>query len=39
MKVFNLCLINKMGLENWAKSKAAKVRDTYFTQPWTLAEK
>lgn len=36
MKVFNLCLIHKMGLENWAKSKASMVRDTYFTKPWTL---
>lgn len=37
MKVFNLCLINKMGLEKWAESKAADVRQTYFTKPWTLA--
>ena len=39
MKVFNLCLINKMGLENWAASKASEVRETYFTKPWTLSEK
>ncbi|CCK81324.1 DUF3795 domain-containing protein [Desulfobacula toluolica] len=39
MKVFNLCLINKMGLENWAKSKASEVRETYFTKPWTLSDK
>ncbi len=36
IKVFNLCLINKMGVEKWAKSKAAEVRSTYFTQPWSL---
>jgi hypothetical protein len=35
-KVFNLCLINKMGLEDWAKSKASEVRKVYFTKPWTL---
>jgi hypothetical protein len=35
-KVFNLCLINKMGLEKWAESKAQKVRETYFTMPWSL---
>ncbi|VFQ44795.1 DUF3795 domain-containing protein [Desulfoluna butyratoxydans] len=39
MKVFNLCLINRMGLENWAKSKALNVRETYFTKPWTLSER
>lgn len=37
IKVFNLCLINKMGLEKWAKSKASEVREVYFTKPWTLA--
>jgi hypothetical protein len=37
IKVFNLCLIKKMGLEEWAKTKASEVRKTYFTQPWTLA--
>lgn len=36
-KVFNLCLIKKMGLGKWAQSKAADVRRTYFTKPWTLA--
>jgi len=29
-KVFNLCLIKKMGLESWAKTKAKGVRHTYF---------
>ena len=37
IKVFNLCLINKMGLEKWAESKASEVRKVYFTKPWTLA--
>jgi len=30
-KLFNLCLIKKMGLEPWAKNKAANVRETYFS--------
>lgn len=38
IKVFNLCLINKMGLEKWAESKASEVREIYFNKPWTLAE-
>lgn len=29
-KVFNLCLIKKIGLEAWAKEKAGKVKETYF---------
>ena len=37
-KVFNLCLINRMGLEKWAKAKAAEVRKDYFSKPWSLAE-
>jgi hypothetical protein len=37
IKVFNLCLIKKMGLEKWAKTKASEVRRIYFTKPWTLA--
>ncbi len=37
IKVFNLCLINRMGVEKWAESKASEVRKTYFTKPWTLA--
>ena len=32
----NLCLINKMGLEKWAESKALEVRKDYFNKPWTL---
>jgi hypothetical protein len=30
IKVFNLCLIKKMGLEKWAKESSKQVRDTYF---------
>ncbi len=37
IKVFNLCLINRLGLEEWARTRAAEVRRTYFTHPWTLA--
>ena len=29
-KVFNLCLIKRMGLENWAKEKAGNVKETYY---------
>lgn len=36
IKVFNLCLIHKMGLENWAAAKSSEVRRTYFNKPWTL---
>ncbi len=35
-KVFNLCLINKMGLEKWAKEKSLLVRNDYFNKPWSL---
>lgn len=30
-KIFNLCLIRKMGLESWARTKAKSVGDTYFS--------
>ncbi len=30
LKVFNLCLIKKMGLENWATNKAKEVFDKYY---------
>jgi len=36
IKVFNLCLIKKMGLEKWAIKNAAEVRRKYFTDPWAL---
>ncbi len=29
-KVFNLCLIKRMGLEAWAETKAKSVKDTYY---------
>ena len=35
-KVFNLCLIKKMGLESWAKDKAHSVKKEYFTGKWKL---
>lgn len=35
-KVFNLCLIKKMGLESWARDKARSVRHKYFSDKWTL---
>ena len=31
-KLFNLCLIKKMGLETWAKEQAARVKETYFKE-------
>jgi hypothetical protein len=37
IKVFNLCLINKMGLKKWAETKALEVRNNYFKKPCTLA--
>jgi hypothetical protein len=30
LKVFNLCMIKKMGLENWAKHKAQQSADRYY---------
>ena len=35
-KVFNLCLIKKMGLEAWAQAKAKSVKDTYFKGRFAL---
>jgi len=35
-KVFNLCLIKKLGLESWAKDKAKSVKEVYFTGKWKL---
>jgi hypothetical protein len=29
-KLFNLCLIKKMGIDQWAKEKALSVKETYF---------
>jgi hypothetical protein len=30
-KLFNLCLIKKLGLDRWARDKALSVKQTYFT--------
>ncbi|MFH1135954.1 MAG: DUF3795 domain-containing protein [Pseudomonadota bacterium] len=35
-KVFNLCLIEKMGLEKWADKKAKEVKSTYFKGKFKL---
>ena len=35
-KVFNLCLIKKMGLESWAESKSKDVKNTYFKGSFKL---
>jgi len=35
-KVFNLCLIKKMGLESWAKDKARSVLEVYSFGKWKL---
>jgi len=35
-KVFQLCLIKRVGLDRWAKEKAKKARDTYFEGEWKI---
>jgi hypothetical protein len=35
-KVFNLCLIKRMGLEAWAETRAKSVKDTYFKGKFKL---
>jgi len=35
-KVFNLCLIRKMGLQEWAETKARSVKNTYFKGTFEL---
>ncbi|MGC9324550.1 MAG: DUF3795 domain-containing protein [Desulfomonilia bacterium] len=35
-KVFNLCLIKRMGLEEWARDKAKNVKQTYFKGTFKL---
>lgn len=35
-KVFNLCLIKKMGVERWAKEKAKQVKEDYFHKKWEM---
>ncbi|MDR3600252.1 MAG: DUF3795 domain-containing protein [Desulfosporosinus sp.] len=37
-KVFNLCLIKRMGLENWAKEKAGNVKETYYNGKLKLGD-
>lgn len=35
-KIFNLYLIKKMGIENWAERKAKSVREIYFKEKFHL---
>ncbi len=35
-KVFNLCLIKRLGLKTWAKERAKGVKETYFNGSWKL---
>lgn len=35
-KVYNLCLIKKMGLEKWAEEKSLDVNKTYFNRKFKL---
>jgi len=35
-KVFNLCRIKKVGIENWAKNEAGDILDNYYYGKWTL---
>jgi Protein of unknown function (DUF3795) len=36
MKVYNLALIRKMGMEKWAQEKAKRVRDRYFGETFNI---
>lgn len=36
IKIYNLALIRKMGLERWANEKARQVRETYFYHPFEI---
>jgi hypothetical protein len=36
LKVFNLCLIKKLGLEEWAMNKVKSVGEVYFSEKWKL---
>ena len=39
-KLFNLCLIKKMGIESWAETKAKEVKEAYYNAKlWSLAKK
>ena len=35
-KVYNLCLIKKLGLEKWAREEAGDILDKYYYGSWTL---
>ena len=35
-KVFNLCRIKKVGIEEWAKNEAGDILDKYYYGKWTL---
>ena len=35
-KVYNLCRIQKLGIEKWAKEEAGEIIDKYFYGKWTL---
>jgi hypothetical protein len=35
-KVFNLCLIKKMGVEAWATTRARRVKELYFKGKWKM---
>jgi Protein of unknown function (DUF3795) len=36
IKVFNCCLIKKMGLEKWAKESSKQVRDAYYKGKFSI---
>ena len=36
-KVFNLCLIKKLGFDKWAEEKASEVKQKYFKAKFTLS--
>ena len=38
-KVYNLGLINRLGLERWAEGRAATIRSEYFQRPWSLKDR
>ena len=35
-KVFNLCLIKKMGVDKWAEQRAKNVKEVYFRGKWKI---
>ena len=36
MKMYQLCMMKKLGFETWAREKAAKIWDTYRTEPFNF---